>query len=160
MKQIPLTKGQFAIVDDEDYERLMAMGKWKVSKLGYAEKCKWINEGGKKRCIMLRMHRIVMNCPDDKFVDHKFGNTLDNRKSHLRICTKQQNNMNCAARKNNTSGFKGVEVTGNKWKASIRFNRKRIALGVFLSALDAARAYNAAAINYFGEFANLNEIPV
>ena len=89
-KEIPLTKGAMAIVDDADYDRLAAMGTWHLSDMGYAVRRGLIN--GKKRTI--RMHRVVNVTPAGLFTDHINRNRLDNRKSNLRSCTQYENMQN------------------------------------------------------------------
>lgn len=151
MKRIPLTQGKFAIVDDEDYERLVAMGKWQYVN-GYASKSIWPNKA-------IKMHRLIANTPDGFETDHVNGNKLDNRRKNLRACTVSQNQWNCGISKSNTSGFKGVHRSRKRWKTCIRVNGDLMYIGTFDTPIEAARAYNAAAIKYHGEFAKLNEIP-
>jgi hypothetical protein len=93
-------------------------------------------------------------------IDHKNRNKSDNRIDNLRLASHAKNQMNCGLRKTNSSGFKGVyrAKETKKWIARISYKRKRIYLGSFNDRLDAAKAYNEAAIKYFGEFAFLSEI--
>lgn len=110
---------------------------------------------------ILRLHRLVLNLLDNKIeIDHKFHNTLDNRKENLRICTHKNNSRNVKRFKNNVSGYKGVywRKDTKKWQVSIRYGNKLIHLGYFTDILEAAKKYNYAAIKYFGEFACLNEV--
>lgn len=115
-------------------------------------------------CAILKkkfyLHRLIMNPRPDEYIDHINGDGLDNRKCNLRICTNSQNNANKGKQKNNKSGYKGVswDKTRNKWKADIMVNKKTIYLGRFNVINDAARAYNNAAVKYFGEFARLNDV--
>jgi len=102
-KLIELTQEKFAIVDDEDYEYLM-QHKWHYS-MGYASAEIYISPTKRKR---LKMHRVIMKPPDHLVVDHINHDTLDNRKENLRICTKQQNEMNQKIRINKESKYKGV----------------------------------------------------
>lgn len=155
MKEIQLTKGFTALVDDEDFE-LLSKHKWGVLITGrnkiYARR--GITVRGKKIAIL--MHRIILNVPIDFQVDHINGNSLDNRKENLRICTSQQNSMN---RKNTKSLAKGVRFRKDhkKFQARIVLNGKEKHLGYFNSCDEAAKAYNKAALEYFGSFAKLNE---
>lgn len=161
MKQIPLTRGQFALVDDEDYPMLVAMGKWFYS-AGYAVRSySYKNTNDKWSCKQVKMHRLVTNAPKGKSVDHIDGNPLNNQKSNLRICTNAENLRNRGFNKNNTSGYKGVfwHKPRSKWTSKIKVNRASIYLGLFSCRHEAARAYNAAALEHFGEFAFLNPIP-
>lgn len=149
---IPLTKGQFAIVDADDYERL-ARYKW------YA--------GGKKgqyyarrraNRITLTMHREIIDVPAGMVCDHINHNTLDNRKYNLRICTPAQNHYNRLPGEHGTSRYKGVcwNKDSRKWEASIGHQNRLIHIGYFEYAEDAAIAYDDMAVQLFGEFACLN----
>lgn len=114
--------------------------------------------GGIRRTAWL--HRLAVLCPNNKMVDHKDGDTLNNLRINLRICDNGQNQQNRVKRKDNTSGYKGVcfsKRTG-KWHAQIHANGKRRHLGLFSSARSAALAYNQAAVRYYGEFARLNPL--
>lgn len=105
------------------------------------------------KCI--RLHRFIMDFPDNKLVDHKDHDTLDNRKSKLRICTQSQNLQNQRIQSNNTSGTTGVcwASARNKWIAHIYTNHKQTMLGAFDKKEDAIKARKDAEIKYFGEFA-------
>lgn len=157
MKLIKLTKNQFAIVDDEDFEYL---NQWKwLSSRGYARRSVHIKMDGKKQiCRHIHMHRLIVNAPEGKEVDHIDGNPLNNQKSNLRVCTREENGKNRRLNKNNTSGFKGaiwVDTPGNqkKWKSQIVVNKKAICLGYFSTNEEAGNAYLNASKKYFGEFA-------
>jgi hypothetical protein len=162
MKRISLTRGKFAIVDDENYEWLIAMGNWCCSTGGYAV----LNINHKKpngKCGNSKkwMHREIMNPPSRLNVDHINGDKLDNRKSNLRVCTHSENMKNRKTSKNSISELKGViaHKPSGKWVAQIKSNKIRYYLGFFEDKYEAAKAYNAAALKYHGEFAKLNEIP-
>jgi len=159
-KQIELTKGNVALVDDEDYQRLSRWSWWVVPsgsrhKL-YAQR--WDNTVKPRRAVW--MHRVVCNAPPGTQVDHINMNGLDNRRENLRVCTQGQNQANRGPQQNNKSGYKGVCPISRRgyWQASIRHNRKSIYLGEFSSKKDAAQTYNKAALELFGEFAYLNEV--
>jgi AP2 domain-containing protein/HNH endonuclease len=108
------------------------------------------------------LHRLIMNAPADKEVDHINGDTLDNRRCNLRICSHKENLRNQKLPKNSKSGYKGVTWYKRikKWRSHIRLNKKQIHLGYFDDIKLAANAYNEAAIKYFGEFAKLNDLGV
>lgn len=156
MKKIPLTRGRFALVDDEDYEELSRHAWWCDGK-GYAVRSVYFNG---KRSHVERMHRRLLNCPDGKQVDHINHIKNDNQKINIRICNSNQNIMNQKIRCDNTSGYRGVykKAFRKKWRwhARIGINKRRISLGYFKNAEDAAIAYDKAAKKYHGEFARLN----
>jgi hypothetical protein len=148
---IPLTKGKVAIVDAEDYEWLSKY-KWHAVYTGskfYAYRCR------NKRSIS--MHRMIMGEPKGKVVDHIDGNSLNNRRSNLRICTTAQNMRNRRLT-GGVSRYKGVYFIKrlNKWKAVITFNSKSIHIGCFSDEISAGKAYDKKAKELFGEFAYLN----
>jgi hypothetical protein len=103
------------------------------------------------------MHRELLNTSAGEIVDHVDGNGLNNTKSNIRLCTSSQNKMNHHARKSK-SGYKGVawQASGNKWQAQIQTHSTCSYLGVFFCLIKAAKAYDKAATERFGEFANLN----
>lgn len=103
-----------------------------------------------------RLARAIMNAPDGMVVDHINGNPLDNRRANLRICTVKENNWNRRRRIGGSSGFKGVVRVGTRWRAIIWPNGKQIYLGSFAEPEEAARAYDRAAREEYGEFACLN----
>lgn len=157
-KQIQVGNGFFAIVDDSDFDKVSRY-KWRTlfnknsNKTPYA-----VASGG------LLMHRIILGLEkgDGKMVDHADHNTLNNTRNNLRVVTSQQNQMNRNKFSNNTTGYKGVTV--EKWhksknyRADIRLSGKKIHIGYFYSAREAAIAYNEAAKKYHGEFAHLNDL--
>jgi hypothetical protein len=155
MKEIQLTQGKVAIVDDEDYEYL-SQWKWHARESRYT----WYaarHDGNK----MISMHRAITGAPSGLLVDHKDGDGLHNWRGNLRVCTLTQNGQNRRRQKNSTSGYKGVSLTRENgvWGSRISVNKQEIFLGSFDSAEDAAIAYNHAALEYFGEFASFNDIP-
>lgn len=106
----------------------------------------------------LLLHRLILGKSTKLEIDHVNGNGLDNRKENLRVCEHKHNMYNKKLYKNNTSGYKGVTKSGNKWGSSIKHEGRHIHLGNFENKIDAALAYNKAAINYFGEFARINDL--
>lgn len=156
MKKIELTQGKEALVDD-DYFNILSKWKWYYDG-GYAKRKKCLPN---KILKTIWMHREIMKTPQGLCTDHIDGNGLNNQKINLRICTNDQNQRNSKKQVNNTSGFKGVIVnkTTKKFQAQIRSNSRKIHLGYFNTAKEAAKAYNIAAKKLHGEFASLNNIP-
>ena len=159
MKILRSSNGHDVLVDDEDFDYLSKFT-WNAHrhKCGvlYAERGVYI----KPKCKTISMHRVIMNITDRfVYVDHINGNGLDNRKCNLRICTHADNVRNRRMHKNNKSGYKGVTmVNENAFRSRIRVNGVMINTGRHKTAIEAAIAYNEAAIKYFGEFARLNII--
>ena len=107
---------------------------------------------------LVYMHREVMRVTDDRVVDHRYHNCLDNRKEFLRICTKGQNGMNKSSHLDSKSKYLGVSPKDNRFMSQITKDGKTHYLGLYINEIDAALSYNDAAIKYHGEFANLNNI--
>lgn len=157
MKTIKLTKGQVAQVSDEWYEELNKYN-WYAhldppSQTYYALRRSKRLFGKSK---LIKMHRVVVNAPDNMIVDHIDHNTLNNQTDNLRVCTVAQNQYNRKINKNNPTGYKGVKPHGRGYMARIRIDGKEIYLGIWDTPEQAARVYDEAAKKYFGEFANLN----
>lgn len=148
-KEIPLTKGLSALVDDDDFESLNQR-KWCAVKGGHTH---YAFAGSGK----ISMHRHLLAPAKGQFVDHINGNGLDNRRKNLRLCSHAENLRNQRKRKGTTSVFKGVTLSGNVWRAEIEQDGERLALGAFSSEIAAAKAYDRAARIFFGKFARTNE---
>lgn len=146
------------LVDDEDLE-ILSKFRWYLS---MKNRVFTIMD----RPGVVTIHRFLMNPPDDLIIDHKDHNPLNNQRDNLRICTWRNNNQNTRKRKSPTSSiFKGVYFNPkyrghNKYRAHIsKEKNKPMHIGCFPDEISAAKAYNDAAIEYFGEFAQLNVIP-
>lgn len=160
MKEIPLTRGYVALVDDEDYERVSQF-KWSAMEAHakhhtrvYAVR----RTGSKKHRATIYMHRFVFQCSGP--VDHRDLDGLNNRRENLREGSKSKNAANIRKYKGKTSRFKGVSLDkrtnlSKRWRAYI-YQGKSINLGSCNDEVDAATVYNLAAYERFGEFARFN----
>jgi hypothetical protein len=148
VKRIPLSEGHYALVDAADYEWLSKYN-WHFQN-GYATR--------QERRKTIYMHRQITNPPKGMIVDHINRNKKDNRRANLRTCTRRQNILNQPGKRTSISRFKGVEYRKDRDKcyARIRVQGKRLWLGTFSDEVDAARAYDHAAVQHFGPFAHLN----
>jgi hypothetical protein len=147
-RHVPLTKGLFAIVDEGDFDRVSRL-KWRAAgalSRQYA--------GSGSRTIW--MHRFIIDAPATHLVDHINGLTLDNRRSNLRICTHAENSRNRKCRSHSELPFRGVVRRQARFYANIWAENRRLFLGSFQTAEEAAHAYDAAAKKFYGEFACLN----
>lgn len=162
MKQIGLSQGQVALVDDEDYCRISCRNWYAIrNEYGYyaagtTPMVKWI----RKRLLM---HRIIMCAKKGQIIDHRDGDGLNNQKYNLRFCTISQNGQNqrISTHPSKLSKYKGVtwHKGGRKWQAAIRGeNKKNYYLGSYANEDDAARAYDEKAKELFGEFARINNV--
>ena len=153
---IHLTNGGFTVVDAEDFEKANRFN-WH-SERGYVRRRPFCN--GKQ--IVVYLHRFLTNAQHGQSVDHKNWYPIDNRKSNLRLANQSLNSAHSRIQKrsNKSSQFKGVcwSKQKKKWEAYIKVCRKMIHLGRFRDEVDAATAYNTAAIKFFGEFANPNPV--
>ena len=158
MKEIKLTKGKIALIDNEDYEKVIPHtwrayerhGHWYAVTSVKQSNGQWRSKG---------MHRIILNVTNKNiFVDHINQNGLDNRKINIRMCTHKENVANRISK--GKSKYLGVcwSERSKKWRSSTRGgNGKTKLIGTFEIEQDAAIAYNNSAEMYFGEFANLNK---
>lgn len=149
-------KGSAVLIDDEDYG-LVSQYSWRMLPDGYVHTSPRVR--GQNRKLEIRLHRLIMDASKGLEVDHINGNKLDNRRSNLRLCNRWQNKANTRIISTNTTGFKGVSWHKDKWQASIRVMGRLIYLGRYHTKEEAARAYNHAASEHFGEFAWLNPLP-
>lgn len=150
--RVPLGHGRFALVDKADFERVNEITWHRVTrhKTEYAQ--------GTLENKKIYLHRFVMDAVVGQQIDHANGDGLDCRRSNLRVATHGQNQQNRSVRRDCKSGFKGVqwEARTGRWRARIIVARKVIRLGRHATSEEAARAYDNAALEHFGEFALLN----
>lgn len=144
--EIILTRGQIAIVDEEDYNFLINW-KWRAVWDGYRFYA--------RNAYSEAMHRIILEITDSKIhVDHIDGDSLNNRKRNLRLATSSQNQANRTKTRANTSGVKGASwnIKRNAWQAQIGFRGKNIHVGYFDDLEDASCAYKMKEIELYGEY--------
>jgi hypothetical protein len=165
MKKIELTQGYSAIVDDVDYERVMAMGSWSVDihgqkPLHMAYAATYTKNGGEHSWTTTRMHRVIVQAKRGMDVDHINHDGLDNRRANLRVCSHAENIRNKRKSRGTSSIYKGVSwhKSRGKWEAYIIVSGRKTHLGLYADEAEAARAYNEAAREMFGEFAFLNDL--
>ncbi len=156
MKEINLSQGKVALVDDEDFE-LLSQWKWSTHKNGrcyYAVRSDYTD--GVRSDI--KMHRVIMAPSVDMVIDHIDDDGLNNQKINLRICTTQQNASNARSGGFGASKYRGVTrmLDRPKWRANIRHNGGRILIGYFDDEVDAAKAYDNKATKLNGAFARTN----
>jgi hypothetical protein len=158
--EIPLTDGHVALVDVDDYDAVAAH-RWHTAKgengrTHYARRR--TKRGETHAALTIRLHTFLTGWPE---VDHRNGDGLDNRRTNLRNVNHAQNSANQRRPRNNRSGFKGVSWRQDigRWAAHIGVNYRLRHLGMFDTAEDAARAYDTAAIETWGEYASLNFEP-
>ncbi len=153
MKEIELTRGYVAVVDDEDYPWLSRF-KWSARPSGrtcYAQR--------KSNSKMVAMHQLLVEITNGQEIDHRDGNGLNNRRKNLRAATRRQNSQNRTVQAH-SSQYKGVSYRADvgKWRARLRHRGCLLVCGTYASEHDAGRAYNTAALELFGDFARLNII--
>jgi len=154
MKEIQLSQGKVALVDDEDFEMLNRY-KWSAMRGAntYYAYTHIILESGKRTSIA--MHRVIMQTPVGYETDHRDRNGLNNQRFNLRICTHSQNQGNRKISTNSSSGYKGIVWSKRDavWQASIVYRCNKVHIGYFKSKDEAILARNSRAKELFGEFA-------
>jgi len=167
MVEISLTgkhgRGKVAKVSDEDYEFVLQWP-WRVhrNQAGYEYVSRYEErKDGQATISMARevlARKLGRSLTSMERADHVSRDTLDNRRENLRLASCSENGANSKLKRNNTSGYRGVSYfpSKKKWRAYIKFRWKRMSLGYYFTKEDAARAYDRAAVELFGEFAVLN----
>lgn len=148
--ELQASNGTKFLIEEDDLH-LVEPYNWHIDRSGYIYRHRWFDGKDKP----LRLHRVIVNAPQGMDVDHVNKVRHDNRRSNLRVCTRQQNIFNSKRRSNNTTGYKGVTVKRGKYRARIRIGGKEIVLGHFQTAKEAGDAYDKAAIQHHKEFAYL-----
>lgn len=159
MKEIPLTKGMVALVDDADFD-FVNQWNWYACHARYGKFYARRDEQLNYHRTRIYLHRVLSGAKREDYVDHRNGNTLDNQRCNLRICTQSQNAANAGLQKSNTSGFKGVawDKTKNAWVVQIKVNvNKQKFLGRYADPVEGAKVYDVWAEKIFGEFAVTNK---
>lgn len=171
IKLIPVTPGLFAKVDDEDYPSLRGYAWYRAGtgRVSYAARKAGngyqAGSGNDSRVKGYRrgrrsqsMHREIIGAMPGQVVDHIDDDGLNNQRANLRLCTHAQNLQNSRRYRGSVSPYKGVQCLSGRWRARIRHNGAQKHLGCFDTPEQAASAYNAAAIQFYGEFARLNAV--
>ena len=140
------------IIDEEDYNCIKQYS-WHINK-GYVEATVWI---GNNKKTTIRLHRLIMNCPKDKEIDHTNRNKLDNRKSNLIICDRYKNCQNRYF-DNGISKYKGVYKKGDRWETQIQYNDIKYYIGLFFTEDMAALMVNNKYLELNKDFQALNFI--
>jgi hypothetical protein len=156
VREIILSSGDVCLVDDDDYN-FVNQWKWKPIKSGkriYAGRNIRGKNGKKWACVL--MHRLLTDAPDGMQVDHIDGDTLNNSRSNLRVCTQSQNQVNSSGQSGSASRYCGVTRNGSGWIARTKKNGVPHRFGTYRTEEEAARAYDAGIIELFGEFAKTN----
>lgn len=154
--EIPLTRGLVAIIDAADFE-IVSQFRWEAHANGKGGKfCARAVHGS---AVRVRMHRVIMDAPRWLEVDHRDGDTLNNRRCNLRLATRAQNQRNTGAQSRSRTGVKGVTVSkSGGYCARITVDGQQIHLGSFATLLEASLEYDRAAAIYFREFARFNDL--
>ncbi len=159
MKQIPLTQGKFAIVDDEDFEFLNRLD-WYYESAGQRNITEVAQRNFGRHTVP--MHFLLIHQKKEGLIRHINGKGLDNRKENLEIISSSISQQSKRKAEDKLSIYKGVSFqkvnSGKNWKAEITKNKVRYGLGKFATEAEAGQAYNKKAIELYGEFAYQNKI--
>lgn len=147
MREIKLSKGKIALVDDQDFGYL-SQWNWYAQYNGWG-KYYAARAGGKGSKIY--MHREILKPPKGLYADHIDGNGLNNQRGNLRVATNQQNQINRGRPSNNRTGYKGVSPSsGGRWRARLFIKRHSVNGGCYATKEEAAVAYLKLVEDHFG----------
>lgn len=157
---VPLTKGFVALIDPE-FAPLVGQWQWHAR---WSRGASWYarrtinlrDSSGKRVKYSIYLHRLICPAPDGVLVDHINRDTLNNRRANLRVVSVTGNTLNRAKRRGTLSQYRGVTLTGKRWSATITSGGKQTYLGSFPSEVEAAEAYDEAAMRLHGDEATLN----
>lgn len=152
-----IAAGRVTLIDEADYDSVTTRS-WHLGSGGYVTRYQYVGpKNGRSNYTPVLLHRQLLDAPKGLQVDHINGDRLDNRRSNLRICTRTQNMQNRRNLMNQQTGFKGVCRNGRgRYVARITVNYVCYYVGSSTDDFEAAAMYDAAAIQLFGQFANLN----
>jgi hypothetical protein len=159
-RTVQLTRGFSTLIDECDLPKLGGYS-WNAKRFTsgiYAARNEHASKGSKNRKYRtLLLHRVLMDAPPGMEVDHRDGDKLNNTRSNIRLATHTQNQQNRRRCRGGSSRFKGVLIHSNRYiEAYIGVEGKNLYIGSYSTEEEAARAYDAAAIEFFGEFAATN----
>ncbi len=150
MKEVPLTKGYTALVDDEDFERVSDF-KWCASEhAGLVYAVRFIKVGKRKKTM--KLHRFILGFPLE-WIDHVNGNGLDNTRANLRLCSRSENAHNTVRRRPGSRPLGVKKTRSGRWAAQTRVHGKYFWLGTFDSPEEAQNAYSTFVLKHMGDFA-------
>ena len=147
-----VSHGRTFKIDIEDLDKITSYH-WYINEKGYV--VTMYHDNGKRHS--LRLHRLIMGCPNDMVVDHINHDITDNRKCNLRVCTQDENMRNRKPDRNSKSGIKGVYPENGKWRVMINYNRKQYRLGTFSDIQEAIKVRQEAEARLYGAYANLQD---
>lgn len=159
---IVIISGKECIIDDSDLQIINGK-RWIVTSCNGKQYVRFNYSDtidGKRKQIHLYLHRHLLSAPKGMEVDHINGNTLDNRRSNLRVCTHRENIRNKKTPSHNKSGYKGVSYSARykKYMVCIKMNGKTLHLGGFADPKEGYEVYKAKALELFGEYANFGSV--
>lgn len=157
--KLPLKNKDFTVEIDDDDFRVVGGLNWYCIKAGRGHRyAGWYFKDRDGKESLLLMHRVLFSLQhgDKMEVDHRDRNGLNNKRENIRLCEHKENMRNRKISKANKCGLKGVYASGNKWRAEIKFNGKKIHIGCFSTKEDAHDAYKKSASELHADFARFS----